>query len=289
MPNVGKIVLFSGGHKMILINFINEEIKQIRETFYQRIKHPYMTKFLEEPVLDDDRLYLLYTIFKEKKLTKESVNNYIITTLLVQAALDIHETVSTSILSSDKVKKERQLTVLAGDYYSSLYYYLLAKANDISMIRLLAHSIQEVNESKMSFYKDTDQPLLQSIENVKVIESSLIQRIAEHFKLPIWKEIINEFFFFKRLILERKQLLKNGEFPLVEAILIENNSSYLGLKGEAHLKHCLAVCDNYIFQSKSDLYSLCKQPSPLSSFVMVRVDQMLLDANIIKEKVAEEG
>lgn len=283
--------MFSGGLKMILINYINEEIKQIKEMFYQRIKHPYITKFLDEPVLDEDRLFLLYTLLEEKKLSKKSLSDYIITTLLVQAALDTHEAVSTSTLSSDKVKKERQLTVLAGDYYSSLYYYLLAKVNDISMIRLLANSIQEVNESKMNFYKDPTRTILQSIEDVKIIESSLIQKIAEHFKLPIWKHVVSEFFFLKRLIAERKLFLEGeGEkVPLVDEIIKENNSSLLRLKGEARLKQSVVLCDNYIFQSKSQLYLLCQQPSPLNTFIIVRIDEMLLDINIIKEKVAEEG
>ncbi|MCT8138888.1 heptaprenyl diphosphate synthase component 1 [Anaerobacillus sp. CMMVII] len=112
---------------MILINYINEEIKQIKERFYERIKHPYINKFIEDPNLDEDRLFLLYSMLEEQKLAKKSLNEYIITTLLVQAALDTHETVSTSSVSSDRVKKERQLSVLAGDYYSSLYYFCSQK------------------------------------------------------------------------------------------------------------------------------------------------------------------
>ncbi|WNF38024.1 heptaprenyl diphosphate synthase component 1 [Bacillaceae bacterium IKA-2] len=274
---------------MILINYISEEIKQIKEMFYQRIKHPYITKFLNEPILDEDRLFLLYLMLEEKKLSKKSRNDYIITTLLVQAALDTHETVSTSTLKSDKGKKQRQLTVLAGDYYSSLYYYLLAKVNDIPMIRLLASSIQEVNEAKMSFYKEPTRPISQSIEDVKLIESSLIQKVAEHFKLPIRKHVVSEFFFLKRLVVERNRLLEGGKVPLLEAIINGNRSSLLGLKDDSRLKYSLELCDNYIFESKSQLYSLCQQPTNLNSFIIERIDEMLLDINIIKEKVAEEG
>lgn len=274
---------------MILINYINDEIKQIKERFNESIKHPYITKFLKEPILDEDRLFLLYSMLEEKKLTKKSLNEYVITTLLVQAALDTHETVSTSIISSDHGKKERQLTVLAGDYYSSLYYFLLAKINDISMIRLLANSIQEINESKMSFYKDTHRNISQSIAHIKTIESSLIQKIADHFKLPNWKAVVSEFFFFKRLITERELLLLGKNVPLIETIVKESSSSYSKLSGEARLKHSIEMCDKYIFLSKSQLHSLCKQASPLSSFILVRMDQMLIKADLLKEKVTEEG
>ncbi len=281
---MGKIVLFSGGLEMILINYINEEIKQIKERFYQRTKHPYITKFLEAPPLDEDRLFLLYTMLEEKKLAKKSLNDYIITTLLVQAALDTHETVSTSVLSSEKIKKERQLTVLAGDYYSSLYYFLLAKINDISMIRLLANSIQEINESKMNFYKSTQKNVKQSIADIKTIESSLISKIADHFKLPNWKDISREFFFFKRLLSERESLLQGKSVPLIDAITSDTT-----LHGDARLKHCIEMCDKYIFLSKGQLHALCKQPSPLSSFILVRMDQLLIESDLFKEKIAEEG
>ncbi len=274
---------------MILMNYVNEEIKQIKERFYLRIKHPYITKYLAEPYLDEDRLYLLYSMFDAIKLTKNNLNEYIITTLLVQAALDTHETISTSLLSSDKVKKERQLTVLAGDYYSSLYYFLLAKINDITMIRLLANAIQEINEAKMSFYKRTNRNTFQSIVDIKNIESSLIQKIAEHFKLPNWKAVVSEFFFFKRLITERIYLLQGKKVPLIEMLVSENRSIHLKLQEEARLTYCIEMCDKYIFSTINQLHSLCKEPSPFSSFIIGRIDQLLSEANLLKEKVAEEG
>ena len=274
---------------MILINYLNDEIKQIKERFYQRIKHPYINKFLEDPVLDDDRLYILYTMLEEQKLSKDNVNDYVITTLLVQAALDTHEEVSISHLNSDTSKKQRQLTVLAGDYYSSLYYYLLAKISDITMIRLLANSIQEVNESKMSFYKKNHQNISQSIEDVKMIESSLIQKIADHFKLQNWKAAVSEFFFFKRLVTERSMLLNGSQVPLIDAIVNEDDISFISFKSDDRLKHRLELCDKYIYQSKSKLMSLCEQPSTLNTFIVSRVDQLLLEIGFFKEKVAEEG
>ncbi|OIJ14818.1 hypothetical protein BKP37_07525 [Anaerobacillus alkalilacustris] len=272
---------------MILINYFEDEIKEIKQRFFQRIKHPYMNKFIIEPVLDDDRLFLLYSMLSEKKLEKECINTYIITTLLVQAALDTHETISIGKLSSEKDIKERQLTVLAGDYYSSLYYYLLAKMNDISMIRVLANSIQEINECKMNIYKKNHQNISKYIEDIKIIDSSLMQRIAEHFNLQKWQSITSEFFFLKRIISERGEFLNGHKAPLIDVIL--NDKKTKELPGESGVKCSLDLCDNYIFQTRLKLTELCKQPSPLNSFVIERINQMVLEAGLLKEKVAEEG
>src|SRR5690606_1925508 len=80
----------------------------------------------------------------------EKLKNYLVPTILIQLALDCHDEVTLLPQSTEKGIRTRQLSVLAGDYYSSKYYYLLSKIEDIRIIRSLARSIGDINELKTS-------------------------------------------------------------------------------------------------------------------------------------------
>lgn len=264
-----------------MINFKNnkEELTQVMHAFYERINHPYVRKFIGLPTLDEDKVWVLTSMIKENNINKDHVNQYILIALLVQAALDTHETISTNKLTCNESKKKRQLTVLAGDYYSSLYYFLLSELKDIQMINTLAKSIQEVNESKMNIYISNNSSVTNSIEDIKIIESSVLQKVADYLNLPSWKKIISEFFFLKRLANEKNEILggMNSQSYLQPVINNNNPNKYIHL------------CDQYIEQSKQKLYKLCSNQMGVKDTLMMRVDEILGENSILKEKVVEEG
>ncbi len=102
---------------MVKLDQLEEKVKEIKESFYDLIKHSYLEKYIKEPELDEDKLRFIYVMFSEYE-PKEDAEHLTISALLVQAALDMHEHVSLHKIHSDTIRKQRQLTVLAGDYYS---------------------------------------------------------------------------------------------------------------------------------------------------------------------------
>ena len=71
------------------------------------------------------------------ELSPYEKDTYITAIMLMYIALDTHDNVSNTNVMMRTVYKCNQLTVLAGDYYSGLYYKLLAKLGDIKMIKVL--------------------------------------------------------------------------------------------------------------------------------------------------------
>src|SRR5574339_191225 len=93
-----------------------------------RISHPYLKQFIQTPNIDEDKLLLIISMLDQHGLTKLEMKDFVVTTILIQIALDTHELVSntTNPIEKESSLKSRQLTVLAGDYFSGLYYKILA-------------------------------------------------------------------------------------------------------------------------------------------------------------------
>jgi len=124
---------------VIKLRDIRTKLTAFKEQLEQKVFHPYLLNYIQTPMVDEDKLLLLISIMDQLGLSGKEMKNYALPTMLVQIALDTHENVSNQDASEqdDTQLQSRQLTVLAGDYYSGLYYALLAEINDVLMIRAL--------------------------------------------------------------------------------------------------------------------------------------------------------
>ncbi|KZE55462.1 heptaprenyl diphosphate synthase [Brevibacillus parabrevis] len=129
-----------------------EEVRSIIEQIYKRTTHSYVEYYVDVPSMAENRLELLYLFLLEQGMAKERASIFCTATGLVQLGLDMHENVENQYEHSLSAERNRQLTVLAGDYYSSRYYNLLAETGEIEAIQVLSGAIQRVNEAKMKLY-----------------------------------------------------------------------------------------------------------------------------------------
>ncbi|MCQ4085803.1 heptaprenyl diphosphate synthase component 1 [Saccharibacillus sp. JS10] len=154
-------------------------------------------KHTPTPALPDARLRLLH-VFLEHSESAHLSEVYEIATALLQNGLDIHDRVAPGDDSEEEqAMRTRQLKVLAGDYYSSRFYELLAAAGEVSMIAKLSRAIADMNRAKMELYM--------RIENGEMIQSSeyfdqvagIKVRLFEGFDdvlqeslLPHWRQLL---------------------------------------------------------------------------------------------------
>ena len=163
----------------------------IKEKLMEKLRHPYFINYIEEPFIDEEKIALLYGALKSANLHIEQIEHYVVTIMLVQIALDTHERVSNKAGEEEiGFHKCRQLTVLAGDYYSGLYYYLLSMNRDIVLIRALAEGIKEINEHKIMLYQKAHETTDDIMKSIVMIESALLQKTCDHFQLSHWKPFI---------------------------------------------------------------------------------------------------
>src|SRR5699024_12275108 len=115
-------------------------------------------------------------------LSTEQKERYIITTMLVQLALDTHDKVSVDDILETRTKSQipNQLTVLAGDYYSGLYYFLLSEIDDFELIHVLATALKEINEQQMNLYYTERLSSEEFIYIIKSIETLISTHVTDH-------------------------------------------------------------------------------------------------------------
>jgi len=133
---------------------VSRDINILKDKIKKHMSNSFLDSQIKKPYISEDQLYILHHLFMQAPDFISKREHYIITTLLVQAALDTHDSVTPHNIEieGEQADQSTQLTVLAGDYYSGLYYLILSNTEDIEFINILAYAIKEINELKMELY-----------------------------------------------------------------------------------------------------------------------------------------
>jgi len=255
-----------------VITLLNIETVKLNviDKYKEMIQHRYLNDFIIDPEIDEDRLSLLLLFLHSQDLDVKEIENYSVSATLIQSALDIHEYVSNEPLE-DHSHKVRQLTVLAGDYYSGLYYHLLAHIPNIQLIRKFAEGIKIINENKMSLYKKEYQSIGQVVNSIRLIESSILQKVSEYLKAPLWSSFINHYLFLKTMISKSS----NKESFLREFIEIQISNDH--------------VFEPYILNAYTELKSIKDQLSGIHHSLSDSLDLLMNKIEIQDSLILKKG
>jgi heptaprenyl diphosphate synthase len=270
-------------------------LHEIRHTFSdtmvqlkKMVFDSYLLKYIEEPVIDDDKLLIVLSILNKQELSDTVIKNYALSTMLIQIALDTHE----QIMQASVNDQRRQLTVLAGDYYSGLYYQLLSEAEEITMIKALSNGIKEINEHKILIYHMDHTNTDGLMTSLKTIESSLFIKLSEYFKVEFWDEFIANVLFIKRLMKERSTFLKSEGSILFEAltqIVFAKNGNKLKELAKDQKDHLLEICETYLHDSILMVQKGIKELPGLNEALAGRIYALIEEYQPIAIPFAEEG
>ncbi|WP_282155658.1 heptaprenyl diphosphate synthase component 1 [Cytobacillus gottheilii] len=268
---------------------LTTNLADVKSQIHEHVKHSYLFKYINEPVIDEDKLLLFTSIFSLYDLPKMQAEQYAVTAMLVQIALDTHELVENGELNAE-LHKSRQLTILAGTYYSGLYYKILSSIEDVGMIRTLAEGIKEVNEHKISVYRKDSKSIKTLMDSVKKIESALFERVLTYFNSENLQCFTANILFYKKLLMERDRFFKEkpsivfealGELVFPEADLQNSSLDYRD--------ELISVADSYIENTRQEIEKLYKQIPYMNSSLQQKIQAMIdYDTHKVKS-FAEEG
>nr|WP_263325901.1 heptaprenyl diphosphate synthase component 1 [Neobacillus sp. Marseille-Q6967] len=267
---------------------IRQKFSDIKERVEQKVLHPYLIKYIDTPVIDEDKLLILISIMDRLELSYNDLKNYALTTMLVQIALDTHDHITNEAVE----EKYRQLTVLAGDYYSGLYYKLLADSEDIMMIRELSKGIKEVNEHKTFVYQREINGIEELMASISKIESSLLEKISDFFQVELWNKFISNLLFLKRLQIEKRKFINAEDSILFESmkeiVFLRRNHSLTKLNDKQQ-QELLLICDHYIDKSKQFVLNGISQLPYLNDVLEARIFSIMNEPQPKAKTLVEEG
>src|SRR5690625_6853815 len=136
--------------------------------------------------------------------------------MLIQIALDTHELIPGKY-DEPLSNEEKQLSILVGDYYSGLYYFLLSEIDNIEMIQLIASSIKEINEQKMKLYYGNIYSFEDLLHAFEIIDSEHFIKVADYINEQVIIPIIKKFFMYNRLKREKLRMI-NQEFSNIDYV-----------------------------------------------------------------------
>lgn len=275
------------------INELLLETAELKDEIQAIIHDSYLFTYIEPPIIDEDKIFLLCSMAKQ--IHHDIRKELIISTMLVQIALDIHERViKIDYLQEDH--KTRQLTVLAGDYYSSLYYERLSKINEITLIQRLANGIRKINEQKTNFLYGKNLTQEHLLVIIREIESCLLNQFSLAVNSEPIPQIIQEFFLLKRLLQEQNKIMEN-KFSLWVHLFgrqlfeYRTNKTKIALLRKENYSLTVQVIADAIEVSKSKLLSLLQSTKnkDIAQFIENELIPHLEVTNAVEIKMAEEG
>ncbi|AQQ53631.1 heptaprenyl diphosphate synthase component 1 [Planococcus lenghuensis] len=239
---------------------IDEKITLEQVRIMELVHHRTLEKFTAGPAVKRTRLFFLLLPYLNGEYWSSETEASSKTVSIVQAALDAHEHVE----ENGAANLEQQLTVLAGDYYSGVYYQVLARLKNIDLVRQLSSAIAEISENKASLYESLPWRPTDIEIAVGEIEAGLIRTFYEFYSYGSYERLAIRALSLLRYESELELLKSGGRSPLLNVLAKATGS--------------MLTAEQWLHEKVNTLYSevvhLAKQQplqKELESFLLNRV------------------
>lgn len=176
---------------------------RLLETSRKYTEYDMIQKHTGVPEFPDTRVHLLHAFLNMTDHAENHVHRgelFPLVAGIVQMAMDTHDMIDTlAVHQEEEAMRSRQLNVLAGDFFSSRFYELLAKAGEIEMISLLSAAICETNRLKMNLYHEvqnesfTSEQYVQSLTQLKMELFILFTPYISAEVSALWEALLVDF------------------------------------------------------------------------------------------------
>lgn len=170
--------------------------QELRTKIETIVNDSYIKKCVGRATIPEQHLELLEILFSSVPMDKKESVQLGLASILLQMGLEMHSHVSVEEHLDPARFRSHQQMILAGDYYSSLFYYLLAQEEAFQVIEYFSNVVVTINQAKLSLHvqwtekKPFNEEMLAYL---KKITSGFLLAVADFFRIEdefifLWKK-----------------------------------------------------------------------------------------------------
>ncbi|WP_271003515.1 heptaprenyl diphosphate synthase component 1 [Listeria seeligeri] len=246
-------------------------LKEVEQLVHEQAVYQYLQENNEGGQMDKDQMLFLHEAISGSDLTDAAAYRVVSATLYMILAHDTHEKIDEPGDVVKLTRKEQELTVLAGDFYSALYYRTLAELEMIPLLRALQSGVQETNTAKTNIYQlhvATDEEYLAQLT---MTNAAIFTKFAKYFmKDEAFILLGCKFFLLKRLQMELQLYKEIGASRLKRAY----DHGYFAKEAVSNFESWLM---EIISDVKKEVANLKETVEPLSNILEKRIVELIND------------
>ncbi|MBC2271144.1 heptaprenyl diphosphate synthase component 1 [Listeria welshimeri] len=246
-------------------------LKEVEQLVHEQAVYQYLQENNEGGQMDKDQMLFLHEAISGSDLTDAAAHRVVSATLYMILAHDTHEKIDEPDDIIQLTRKEQELTVLAGDFYSALYYRTLAELEMIPLLRALQSGVQETNTAKTNIYQlhvATDEEYLTQLT---MTNAAIFTKFAKYFMKDQTFIILGcQFFLLKRLQKELTTYREIGASRLKRAY----DHGYFAKEAVTNFESWLVAI---IRDVKSEVERLNNESETLSNILEKRIIEVIND------------
>ncbi len=232
------------GEKFMNATIIEQQVSKLKNNIISQLHHRTLLQFTGQPIVEDDQLlYLMLPKINGEQWSQE-LDQAASAVAMISAALLGHEKID----EQEATSKNQQLTVLAGDYYSGMYYTTLAAIPDVELIRLLSQAVAKICECRTAVYEPQQRSLKEWLEILRVIEAMATCQFMKRYDFDCYIEIVelgSVLDRFKRELRNWQQTKQKNRFVKI----LEQQKEYANKTYEQILEHQISDLSSKLIRS----------------------------------------
>ncbi|WP_088809637.1 MULTISPECIES: heptaprenyl diphosphate synthase component 1 [Listeria] len=245
------------------------QLKEVERLVHEKSAYRFLKDNFYGPETDKDQMLWLNESIHGSDLAETEKYRIITATLYVILAHDTHEMIDEDKDGRGVSRKGRELTVLAGDYYSALYYRTMAELGMTQLLAALQRGVQKTNTAKTNIYQlhvVTDDDYM---EELLASSSAIFAEFSSYFKNEeAFTKLACQAILLKRLEREQHFYEQYGLSTLKRAY---DHGFFV--------KEAMATFEEWLEQLmdevKMRIHHLLKTSRPLSDSLHARLNEML--------------